>query len=110
MIALTPRQIESAKIEAGRRLAVGCRQFRSLQEMRDAYRALGYIIHDPCYAQARDMETGESYPNVSYMMREADSRVSAYHYQDARRDENFRAMQELRQSSFALVRGRIHSP
>jgi hypothetical protein len=40
-------------------------------------------------------------------IKEKDTGISAFHYKDARRDENFNKMQTLRKNSFAIVSGRI---
>ncbi len=96
--------------EIAARLAMGCEQL-SVAEMGARFQALGYKLDRSldCRHVARIMSgkrAGESYPAISTGVREADSGLSAFNV-DARRDDNFRAMQKLRQDIFAVTRGAI---
>ena len=49
---------------------------------------------------------GVVYTGINYGVREIDTKMHAFHV-DARRDRNFRDLQEMRQSVFCVVNGRI---
>lgn len=73
------------------------------------FAALGYTLDRSmdCRAPARYLESGRSYPCCTTSVKETDTGISAWHYQDARRDDKFRAMQALRSQIFAVSRGAI---
>lgn len=79
----------------------------SIKEMKARFAALGYRLNrrDDCRSLARYMNgerAGESYPCCSTGLVEADTGLSAFN-RDARRDENFEAMQTLRGELFAIT-------
>lgn len=90
----------------------------TLGEMEARFRELGYRLgKDPwerCYGTSTTVScpsnpeaVGFSHPNVSLMLFEADTGRSAFHF-ESRRDANFKAMQELRGSTVAIVRGAVY--
>lgn len=83
----------------------------SVAEFTARFAALGYQLDRSmdCRALARYMtgeRAGTAYPCCSTGVIEADTKLSAFNC-DARRDERFRAMQELRGSIYAVSRGYI---
>lgn len=96
--------------ELAYRREIGC-EILSVSAMTARYRALGYRLNrrDDCRHYARYMDgprAGESYPCVSTGLVEADTGLSVWNIH-ARRDDNFRAMQELRGSVCAVSRGYV---
>lgn len=92
------------------RRAIGCAVV-SVAEMERRFLALGYRLDRrmDCRSVARHMtgpHAGQSYPCVSTGVVEVDTRLSAWNV-SARRDANFRAMQQLRQDVCAVTRGAI---
>lgn len=86
-------------------LKSGMRQM-SMAEYRAALAQLGYEI-DPdsrCACIAKNMTTGNTYPNVNWTPREIDTKRSAFHF-ESRRDANFKSLQELRFWTFVVQRG-----
>jgi hypothetical protein len=81
----------------------------SVKEYAARFAALGYMLDRSldCRAPARYLESGRSYPCCSTGLKEIDTGVSAWHYRDARRDDNFKAMQALRSKVFAVSRNAI---
>lgn len=80
----------------------------SIAEFNRRYAALGYKIDRTmdCRGMARIMtgeHAGESYPSCSTGINEADTGLRAWNV-DARRDERYRAMQELRHEIFSVTR------
>ncbi|GHE75994.1 hypothetical protein GCM10019059_39180 [Camelimonas fluminis] len=75
------------------------------------FRKLGYRLDRSldCRSTSRYLYSGRTYPCCTTGVREADTGLSAFNC-DARRDANFRAMQELRGSVFAVSRGAILEP
>jgi hypothetical protein len=79
--------------------------------MERVFNELGYQLDRSmdCWDTARWL-TGEraglTYPCISTGIVEADTGISAFHV-DARRDNNYRDMQRLRQEVYAVVRGAI---
>ncbi len=61
-----------------------------------------------CTCIARNLTTGNSYPCVTYGVKESDTGMSAFHF-EARRDDKFKALQALRFNAFAVVRGQYVS-
>ena len=80
----------------------------SMAEMVRLFGALGYRFDRSmdCKGTARDVNSGHSYECNTLYPVEADTGRSAWHY-ESRRDANYRAMQTLRLTTFAVVRGRI---
>lgn len=97
--------------ELASRAATGIYERLSVAEMEARFRALGYRLDRSldCRCMSRYMtgpDAGRSYPCITTGVKEADTGLSAFNA-DARRDANFRAMQELRQTVFAVTRGAI---
>jgi hypothetical protein len=96
--------------EALSRQKHGMRQL-SLSNLIAEYAACGYHF-DPsmaCNCQARYMSgprAGESYPARTLYPVQSDDGKSAFHF-EARRDSNYACLQALRNSVFAVSRGRI---
>lgn len=88
-------------------IAHGCERL-TVEQFAKRFEALGYKLDRTmdCRAPARYLETGRSYPCCTTGLKEADTGMSAFHYQ-ARRDNNFKAMQALRGKIFAVSLGAI---
>jgi hypothetical protein len=75
-----------------------------------AFAALGYRVGaDYADSIARYMQgsrAGDAYPARAFPVFETDTGRSAFHF-ESRRDANFRAMQELRQTAYYVGAGRI---
>lgn len=87
------------------------RELLSIAEFGRRFAALGYTVDRSmdCRAPAKYLTgplAGESYLCCTTGINEADTGLSAFHYQ-ARREDNFRKMQELRNSICAISRGAI---
>jgi hypothetical protein len=95
------------KAEIEYRLSIGCRLV-SVREMERQFRALGYTLDRSldCRSIARYLDSGRCYPACTTGVSEIDTGKSAFHV-EARRDSNFRAMQQLRLDIFAVSRGHI---
>lgn len=96
--------------EATRRIAYGARRV-SVAQFKAEFAALGYRFDASmaCKSLARYVSgpcAGETYPANSWYPIQADDGLSAFHV-DARRDENFKAMQVLRGEIFAVHAGYI---
>jgi len=83
----------------------------TVTEFCQRFAALGYRVNraDDCRSNARHMtgpRAGESYPACSTGLNEIDTGLRAWN-RDARRDERFRAMQELRGQIYAITDGAI---
>jgi hypothetical protein len=96
--------------EIARREAAGCERL-SVAAMAERFARLGYRLDRSldCHGMARiTTNDGESasYPCVTTGVKERDTGLSAFNV-DARRDDTFRAMQELRQTVYAVTRGAI---
>lgn len=98
--------------ELTRRLALGYRPV-TVQAMETALKELGYRLDrsGDCQSNTRWMSgemEGLTYPAINTSVVQIDSSLSFAHV-SARRDENFKKLQELRsnQSLFAVVKGRI---
>jgi hypothetical protein len=96
--------------EIARREAAGCERL-SVAGMAERFARLGYRLDRSldCHGVARLTTTGGeslSYPCVTTGVKESDSGLSAFNV-GARRDDTFRAMQELRQTVYAVSRGAI---
>lgn len=103
----TARHANGLDIEVEASLKAGARQM-TLPVIRTELRRIGYEI-DPGTRAAgvfRNLDTGNNYPGATYGVCEIDTRMSAFHYQ-ARRDANFRALQEFRQWTFTVSGGRM---
>ena len=87
---------------------------RTIREIDAKLRAIGYQLDrsmdSPSWNRFMTGElAGESYPAVNMAVVEADTGIGFANI-DARRDANFKALQELRfnESLFALARGRVY--
>ena len=86
-------------------------QFVTVDELTQRLATLGYRLDRSmdCRADSRYLDgplAGMSYPCCTTGLLEADTGRSAFHYQ-ARRDANFRALQELRGTVASMSRGAI---
>jgi hypothetical protein len=86
----------------------------TVQHLNELLRRLGYRLDRDmdCRCMSRWMtgpRAGESYPCITTSIKEIDTGVSAFHFEKARRDKNFRALQDMRGSGryFAVTRGFI---
>ena len=96
--------------EVSRRAANGYHP-TTMEGMRATLASLGYkLCPYHCYSNNLYVDSGESYPADNRNVNEADTGLSAFHFQ-ARRDENFRTLQRLRFNGelFAVVSDRIVS-
>lgn len=98
---------EDLAYEAATRINTGA-ELLSVSEMGERFRAIGYALDRnlDCRSQARYLDSGLTYPACTTGVKEADTGMSAFHYQ-ARRDASFRAMQALRSQVFAISRNAI---
>lgn len=92
------------------RLAQGWRQV-PFEQFKAEYAAIGYTFDRSCDTQgiARYMSgerAGASYPCLTLYPVQTDDKVSAWNV-NARRDANYEAFKVLRNSIFAVSRGRI---
>ena len=85
----------------------------TVKEMTLRLNTIGYELNRErdCYSNNRYMtgpRTGQSYPAINTGVREMDTKLEFCNV-DARRDNNFKALQELRSDDalFAVVRGCI---
>ena len=85
----------------------------TLAQMKRALAAIGYRLDRSldCASMNRYLTgdcAGQSYPAINTGVKEADTGLSAFNV-NARRDENFKALQRMRfnEELFAVVRGRI---
>lgn len=100
----------TAYVEATRRIASGARQL-SVAQFKAEFAALGYRFDAgmACKSLARYMtgpRAGETYPANSWHPVQADNGLSAWNV-DARRDDNFKALQKLRNEIFVVHAGYI---
>ncbi len=100
----------TAYVEATRRVAYGARQVSATQ-FKAEFAALGYRFDATmaCKSLARHMTgpyAGETYPANSWHPVQADDGLSAWNV-NARRDDNFKALQKLRNDIFAVHAGYI---
>lgn len=74
-----------------------------------ALAALGYRIDDALsFNYVNNLNPGPSYPARSCYIVESDTGIGFAHYKDARRDENFRALQDFRFQPNPVIRGRVY--
>lgn len=94
-------------VEIESSLHAGMRQV-TLRELDAELKALGYqrALDMRASCIAKNMDTGNTYPCVTYGVSEVDTGMSAFHV-NARRDERFKALQELRRWTFVVQRGAI---
>ena len=102
--------MNSLENELARRAAQGLYPV-TVKAMAARLAALGYRFDRTmdCRHVARYMtgpHAGESYPCISTSAREADTGLG-FANADARRDDNFRALQDMRSELFAVTRGAI---
>jgi len=99
-----------AQNEATRRAAFGARQL-TVNQFKAEFAALGYRFDATmaCKSIARYMtgpHAGETYPANAWCPVQSDNGVSAWNV-DARRDDNFKALQKLRNEVFAVHAGHV---
>lgn len=97
----------AVKIEADHLIAEGLRQV-TLATMKEELAQLGYRLDRSmdCASIATHMtgdRTGDRYPALALYPREMDSGLSAWNV-DARRDANYKRLQQYRLDVFAIVR------
>jgi hypothetical protein len=65
---------------------------------------LGYIRDRSmrCVGVSTNLSNGNRFPNIHFVVKEKDTGRGAMHY-EARRDENFSKLQELRRNIFCVV-------
>ena len=99
--------MNALETEIAHLLAHGCEHL-TVKQFAARFAALGYTLDRSldCRAPSRYLESGRSYPCCTTGLKETDTGMSAFHFQ-ARRDDNFRAMQKLRRQIFAVSRGAI---
>lgn len=102
--------IAALQDEITRRDADGCERL-SVAALAARFAALGYTLDRSmdCRGLARYMSgphAGAAYMCCTTGLKETDSGLSAFNV-DARRDDNFREMQNLRQQIYAVSRGAI---
>lgn len=95
---------EGLRIEVESALRAGMKLV-SLAELDEMIDQLGYARDKSmrCTCIAKNLATGNTYPNVSFGVREKDTKRSAFHF-ESRRDENFKKLQEIRFDTFSVVR------
>lgn len=83
-----------AELERCRNAGVDVLKF---EDLRQKVEKLGYTIDFKmiAYSIATDCRTGETFNAVTFGIKESDTGLSAFNY-EARRDDNFKALQELR--------------
>jgi hypothetical protein len=99
-----------AQTEAANRVASGARQL-TVNQFKAEFAALGYRFDADmaCKSLARYMTgpyAGETYPANSWYPVQADDGLSAWNV-NARRDDNFKALQKLRNEVFAVYAGYV---
>lgn len=96
--------------EIDHRISIGC-ELVSVAVMEQRYRALGYTLDRDldCFSNARYLDSGRTHPCITTSVKEIDTRRSAFHF-ESRRDDNFKAMQRLRQDIFAVTKNAILEP
>lgn len=102
--------MDALQAEIEYRRSIGC-EVVSVAEMARRFEALGYRLDRSmdCRSAARYMtgpRAGQSYPACSTGVVEADTGLRAWNV-DARRDDRYRAMQQLRQDVCAISRGAL---
>lgn len=97
----------SVEAEVASRLDMGCRQLTKAGIVQELA-ALGYQLdlHTACTGTATDCTSGRTYPCITNGVREIDTKMSAFHF-EARRDDKFKALQQLRLDVFAVVGGKV---
>lgn len=104
---MTPLEVELAD-----RAAQGFHPV-TVAQMNETLNSIGYELNRErdCYSNKRYMtgpRAGQSYPAINTGVRECDTKLEFCNV-DARRDENFKTLQEWRSTCclFAVVRGQI---
>ena len=106
--AQTIQELSALEVEIAHLEACGYERL-SVKQYAARFAELGYTLDRSmdCRSSARYLESGRSYPCCSTGLKETDTGISAWHYKDARRDDNFKAMQALRSKIFAVSRNAI---
>lgn len=102
--------MDTLQQEINARLADGWDQV-TLREYLERFKAIGYTFDRSCdCASTARYLTGErqghTYPYLALYPLQADNRLSAWNV-EARRDENYEAFKRLRNTLFAVSRGRV---
>ena len=100
---------DNLKREVEGYIQAGCERI-TLGEFDRRLQALGYKrdLSSRCSAMSLNLTTGNSFPAVTFNPMEIDTKRSAYHF-ESRRDDNFKALQEMRLSTVVVHRGAIYS-
>ncbi len=97
----------------------GMKEFKSLKEIDIELEKIGYKRYSGklekyiCPGYTVPPEGGDFLLNLRFFeyvgggIQEADTGISFSHYKDARRDENYKKLMELRRIAFAFVNGAI---
>lgn len=109
---ITQRQMDAevAEVEAAAMVADGCERL-TINQIEERLAQIGYRLDRDrdCRGYSRIItgpRAGTSYPEITTGVNQADDGVSAFNV-NARRDANFRALQQLRMDVFAVHRGAI---
>lgn len=102
-----PSEDHTLAAEIADRLRQGYRQLSIAHFAREIAEA-GYTLDRSldCRSTARYLDDGRTYPATSVYPKETDTGRSAYNI-EARRDDNYRRLQQLRGEIFAVSHGRI---
>lgn len=110
---MPPKHDANLQAEIDHLVSNGSKQV-SFEEMASMLKQLGYKISkkDGCYSRNRHMTgpcAGRSYPAFNLYVTEASSGLGASNV-DARRDDNYKKMQEIRfnESFFSVAHGVIY--
>lgn len=103
----TPTPQTPLEVEIAYRQSEGA-ELLSVKAMGERFKALGYRLDRSldCRALSRYLDSGRTYPACTTGVAERDTGMSAFHF-EARRDDKFQAMQDLRNQVFAVSRGAI---
>lgn len=95
------------QVEIDHRLSLGCERL-SVAGLARRFSELGYTLdrQSDCRCTARYLDDSRTYPCCTTGVKESDTGLSAWNIH-ARRDANYKAMQELRQQVFAVSRGHL---
>ena len=76
----------------------------TIQDLEIMVNEVGYkfLRSMDCRALAKDMNSGERYPNLTLYPIQIDDKKSAWHF-EARRDQNFEQLKAIRSKYFAVT-------
>jgi hypothetical protein len=101
---------DTTKMEVMRMKERGMQQLTK-EELLTQLKQIGYKPLKALTFNDNNLSTFNPYP---YKMKglyivESDTGISAFHYKDARRDDNFNKLQDIRMNTFVFENGRIWS-